>query len=67
MNVSPVRAGAPGGFVIVKVRTAFCPTPTVVGANALASPGSADTVREAFTAVVVTLCAALMLPALVLP
>ena len=49
----PARAGAPAGFVIVKVRTEFCPTPTVVGLNAFVSVGSACTVSVAFTPVVV--------------
>ena len=46
VKVSPVLAGAPAGFVIVKVSTEFCPTPTVVGLNALVSVGSACTVRR---------------------
>ena len=66
VKVSPVRAGAPAGFVIVKVSTEFCPTPTVVGLNAFVSVGSACTVRVAFTPVVVTLCVAEMFPAFVL-
>ena len=66
VKVSPVLAGAPAGFVIVKVSTEFCPTPTVVGLNAFVSVGSACTVRVAFTPVVVTLCVAEMFPAFVL-
>ena len=66
VKVSPVRAGAPAGFAIVKVRTEFCPTPTVVGLNALVSVGSACTVSVALTPVVSTRCVAEMLAAFVL-
>ena len=66
VKVSPVLAGAPAGFVIVKVKTEFCPTPTVVGLNAFVSVGSACTVSVAFTPVVSTRCVAEMLPAFVL-
>ena len=66
VNVSPVLAGAPPGFAIVKVSTEFWPTPTVVGLNAFVSVGSASTVRVALTPVVVTLAAPVMLAAFVL-
>src|SRR5258706_14663262 len=45
VKVSPVRAGEPAGFVIVKVSVDVCPTPTVVGAKALVSAGRLCTVR----------------------
>ena len=51
VKVRPVLAGAPAGFVIVKVSTEFCPTPTVVGLNAFVSVGSACTVSVALTPV----------------
>ena len=66
VKVRPVLAGAPAGFVIVKVSTEFCPTPTVDGLNAFVSVGSACTVSVALTPVVVTFAAPLMLPAFVL-
>ncbi|MBL0140681.1 MAG: hypothetical protein IPP91_01105 [Betaproteobacteria bacterium] len=66
VKVRPVRTGAPAGLLIVKVRTEFCPTPTVVGLNAFVSVGSACTVRVELTPEVSTRCVAEMLPALVL-
>ena len=66
VKVRPLRAGAPAGLVMVKVSTEFCPTPTVVGLNALVSVGSACTVSVALTPVVSTRCAAEMLAAFVL-
>ena len=66
VKVRPVRAGAPAGFAIVKVRTEFCPTPTVVGLKAFVSVGRACTVRVAFTPAVVTLAVPPILAASVL-
>ncbi len=45
LKVSPVRAGAPAGLVIVKVSVEDWPTPTVDGAKALVSAGTLCTVR----------------------
>ena len=66
VKVRPVRAGAPAGFVIVKVRTEFCPTPTVDGLNAFVSVGSDCTVSVALTPEVVILAVPVMLAASVL-
>src|SRR5450631_4314241 len=46
LKVSAERAGEPTGFVTVKVRVEVCPTPTVVGANALVSAGTVCTVSD---------------------
>ena len=66
VKVRPLRAGAPAGLVMVKVRIEFWPTPTVAGLKALVSVGSDCTVSVALTAEVVTLAVPVMLAASVL-
>src|SRR5258708_5101666 len=46
LKVRPVLAGDPAGLVMVKLSVEGCPTPTVVGANALSSDGWLCTVSE---------------------
>src|SRR5258706_12222068 len=61
VKVSPVRAGEPAGFVIVKVSVLVWPTPTVVGAKALVSAGTLCTFRPEPATLLVILAVAPML------
>src|SRR5450432_2654564 len=66
LKVSAVRAGEPAGLAMVKVRVDVCPTPTVVGANALASDGSGCTVRPELVTPLLMPATPLMLAAVLL-
>src|SRR5258708_309778 len=61
LKVSPVLAGDPAGFVIVKVSVLVCPTPTLVGAKALVSAGRLCTASPELVTLLVILAVALML------
>src|SRR5258708_7859467 len=61
LKVSPVLAGDPAGFVIVKVSVLVCPTPTVVSAKALVSAGRLCTVSPELVTLLVTRAVAPML------
>ncbi len=66
VKVRLVRAGAPAGFVIVKVSVPTCPTPKVDAENALVSTGWLCTERlEAVTALVTRAVAEMFAAALV--
>src|SRR6185312_7450445 len=60
-KVRPLRAGAPAGFVIVKVSVATWPTPMVVAENALVSAGTACTVSPLAVTALVILAVPVML------
>src|SRR6185312_494038 len=62
----PLRAGAPAGFVIVNVRVATCPTPTLDTPNALVSVGWPCTVSPVVVTAFVTCAVPTMLPAALL-
>src|SRR5262245_13573160 len=64
VNVRPVRAGEPAGFVIVKVSAEVWPTPIVVGPKALLSEGTDCTVRLEAVTLLVMRASADMLAAL---
>ncbi len=63
LKVSPVRAGAPAGFVIVKVSVATCPMPIVPVEKALVSVARGCTVRLDAVTALARRASALMLPA----
>src|SRR5450631_1407695 len=54
VKVSAVRAGAPAGLAMENVSVLVCPTPTVAGAKALVSAGSAWTARPELVTALVT-------------
>src|SRR5258706_15421431 len=56
-----VRGGGPAGLEMVKVSVLTCPTPMVVGANALVSAGRLCTVRPELVTLLVILAVSLML------
>src|SRR5450631_1569041 len=64
LKVRLARAGEPAGFVTVKVSVEVWPTPTVVGANALASDGTGCTVSDEGVTLLVTRAVPPMLAAL---
>src|SRR5450631_37774 len=64
LKVRLARAGEPTGFVTVNVRVEVWPTPTVVGANALASDGTGCTVSDEGVTLLVTRAVPPMLAAL---
>src|SRR5450631_4325158 len=66
VNVRLVRAMAPAGLAMVKVSVLGWPMPTVAGANALVSVGSARTVSPDAVTELVTFCVAPMLAAVLL-
>src|SRR5438552_3276099 len=66
LKVSPVLAGAPAGLVTVKVSVLACPTPTVEGAKALVSAGTACTVSPLEVTLFVTRAVAPILAAVLL-
>src|SRR5258708_37149062 len=61
LKVRLVRAGEPAGLVMVKVRVAACPTPTVAGAKAFVSAGRLCTVRPELVTLLVIRAVAPML------
>src|SRR5207247_6118430 len=66
LKVRLVRAGAPAGLVMVKVSVLACPTPTVDGAKALVSAGTACTVSPLEVTLLVMRAVAPMLAAVLL-
>src|ERR1700694_2114911 len=64
LKVREVRAGEPAGLVTVNVSVEVCPTPPVVGANALASEGTGCTLSDDGVTLLVTRAVAPMLAAL---
>src|SRR6266852_2862335 len=66
LKVTPVAAGEPAALVRVKVSVELCPTPIVVGANALVSAGRLCTVRPLEVTLLVTRAVAPMFAAVLL-
>src|SRR5438128_892181 len=66
LKVRLARAGDPAGFVIVNASVAACPTPIVVGANALVSAGRLCTVMPLEVTLLVTRAVAPILAAVLL-
>src|SRR5258708_38121300 len=66
LKVSPVLAGDPAGFGIVKVSVEVCPTPMVAGAKALVSAGRLCAGGPGLVALVVILAVALMVAVVLL-
>src|SRR5476649_2300954 len=64
LKVRLVRAGEAAGLVTVNVRVEVCPTPIVVGANALVSAGTGCTVSDEAVTLLVTRAVAPMFAAL---
>src|SRR5450432_2837156 len=64
LKVRLVRAGEAAGLVTVNVSVLVCPTPIVVGANALVSAGTGCTVSDEAVTLLVTRAVAPMLAAL---